>query len=114
MRSSCSESLRLRSARSVCSARRPEICRVMYHDIGHDGGQRDDQAEQQRRRRRSSFCSSARAHHHDRLRASFPQPDDVVGGGRFAAELAQPRRVLAAVIMAVHGALRERLGDRDA
>src|SRR6185312_11211373 len=32
MRSSCSESTRLRSARSVCSARRPEICRVRYHD----------------------------------------------------------------------------------
>src|SRR5215475_7005326 len=30
MRRSWSESLRLRSARSVCRTRRPEICRVMY------------------------------------------------------------------------------------
>ena len=31
MRSSCSESWRLRSARSVCRTRRPEICLVIYH-----------------------------------------------------------------------------------
>ena len=32
MRRSCSESLRLRSVRSVCSRRRPEICPEMYHE----------------------------------------------------------------------------------
>ena len=64
MRSSCSESVRLRSARSVCSSRRPEICRVDVPRHGHDGEQGHHQAEQQRGRRRSSFCSSARAHYH--------------------------------------------------
>ena len=62
MRSSCSESLRFRSARSVCSARSPEICRVMYHESADDGGQRDDQPEQQRRRRRSALRPSPVAH----------------------------------------------------
>ena len=47
-----------------------EICRVMYHDIGDDGEQRNAQAEQQRGRGRSSFRRSARAHYH----AGFGRP----------------------------------------
>ena len=52
-----------------------------------------------------------RAHHH----AGFgrpPQPDNGGVGGS-PPQLAQPRRVLAAVSNAVHRGLRERLGDRD-
>src|SRR5207245_6105602 len=48
-----------------------------------------------------------------RRRAPLPVPYDQVRPRRLATELAQPRRVLAGMVVTVHRALREGLGDRD-
>ena len=114
-RSSCSESLRLRSPRSVCSTRRPAICRVIYQESATTAasvmirpsssavvGERPSAA------RLSSTSTSPRPGG-----AAFPLPDDQVRRRWLAAQLAQARGVLAAVIVTVHGALGERLGHRN-
>src|SRR4029450_10553564 len=48
-----------------------------------------------------------------RRRPALPVPSDEVDRGRLGAELAQPRRVLAAVPLAMHRHLRQRLADRN-
>ena len=44
---------------------------------------------------------------------ALPVPRDQIGQRRLSTELAQARRVLAAMVVAVHRALRQRLGHRD-
>src|ERR1700704_2335368 len=112
-RSSWSEFLRLRSARSVCSTRRLEICRLMYHESATTAAS-------------VTINPSSRPVVGDRPSAprlsptsprpggtAFPLPVDQVGGWRFSAQLAQAGGVLTAVIVAVHGALGQRFGHSD-